>query len=754
MKKLAKLATKYPKTIIATILLLTFVFTYFATRVTITTDIKDFFPGDDPRVITYNEMEKVFGGAEYIMVAIKGNDIFQYNTLRKIEQITKELESLNGVASVRSLTSIDQIQGSDWGLEITPLVQELPETEEESQELKKKVLNDDLYGGIIVSKDGKAALNIIEVEPEADSIKLAAEVAERIKTYGGPEEIYLTGTPVLNNVLADSMKDDLKRLLPVVLAIIALILYFYFRDVKGVLLPFVTVLISVSWTQGFMAVLDKPLSPLNIVMPIILVSLGNAYGIYLLNRFREEVALGKGKIPAINSSIITVGLAIVMAGGTTVAGFASNVFSDITLMKDFGLFTSFGVAVALIISLTLIPAVLTLLKPDKRDRNIRKTKGSILKTTVNILAQIAINRASVVIGISLLLVMISILGLPRLRIDSNFFNFFAENSQPKIAYNLVKDKFTGSESIEVVIEGSIGNPEVLKAMKGFQEDLKETGIIGEPTSIVNIIERTNKAMHEGREEYKKIPDNPELISQYLLLIEMSDDSYLRNFITMDYKKARIQALVKDTSSEGTDQLLEAIANYTDKHFTNLDVKVKDTGIIVLIDSLANMIVEGQIKGLFFALLTVFIIVLILLRSWQGSLLSVLLIGMVILINFGLMGWMGIPLDIVTVLISSIGVGVGIDYSIHVLNRYQEEKRKGRGLKESLIESIRTTGTSIISNAVAVISGFIILILSSFPPFKYFGVLVSLIMLVAAIGAMLFIPAMMIKINKIKGGVKD
>jgi len=744
MHRLARFTTRFPKIVLAVIIIITLIFGYFATKVKMTTDIKDFFPKDDPKVATYNQVEDIFGGAEYIMVAVTADDIFHYETLKKIDSLTEQFSELEGIASVKSLTSIDEIKGTEWGLEISSLISELPENEEELRPLKGKILGDEMYRGFIVSEDAKAALIILELDADVDSVLLAGKVSKLIEDNEGPENLYITGTPVLNNVLADSMKGDLKKLLPIVLLIIALILYLYFRSLKGVILPFTTVLISLIWTLGLMGILDKSISPLNAVMPIILVSLGNAYGIYLLNRYEEELKFGKSSKEAVIGSITTVGIAILMAGGTTVAGFASNVFSDITLMRDFGIFTSFGVAIALLITLTLFPAVLSLIKSNKKKGRI---KNNYLGKITSMLANLAINKSKIIIIITLFLVILSLAGLPRLKTDSNFFNFFAEGSQAKIAYNLVKDKFTGSESIEIFIEGDVQDPELLKAMNNFQNDLKSTGLIGEPTSIVNIIERTNKAMHENQSGFEKIPDNRDLIAQYLLLIEMSDDSYLQNFVTLDYQKARIQALVKDTSSEGTASLLAAIERYEEENFAGIKIKSTDTGIIVLIDALADMIIKGQIKGLIFALITVFIIVFLLLHSLKGSILSVLLIALVSLINFGVMGWAGIALDIVTVLISSIGVGVGIDYSIHIYSRYLEEFKAGLSVREAIVKSIETTGKSIISNAAAVISGFIILVFSSFPPFKYFGILVSLIMFVAATGAMLFIPAMLLSLEK-------
>ena len=736
MKKLVRIATDHPRAVILIILILTVVFGFFATRVTMTTDLKEFFPQDDHRVITYEQVEADFGAAEYIMLALEAEDLFHPATIRSIDLITRDLEEIEGVATVRSLTSVDEIKGTEWGLEISPLVSELPTTPEAGEDLREKVLADELYSGAIVSKDTKVGLIIIEVQPDADSVALAGLITQRIKDYSIPERLYLTGTPVLNNLLASSMQKDLKKLFPVVLFIIALILFLHFRDFKGVALPFATVFISLIWTLGLMGLLGKKLSPLNAVMPIILVSLGNAYGIYLLNRFGEELSRGKKRREAVVSALIAVGPAIIMAGATTVAGFASNLFSDITLMRDFGLFTSFGVAIAFAVSLTFIPAVLSLF-PARPPAHAKKTREG---KTLQLLAGWINNKPRSIVVVSLLLLLAAALGLPRLRTDSNFFNFFPEDSQPKIAYNLVKEKFTGSESVEIVVEGDLQDPKLLTAMKGFQEELKATGIIGEPTSLVNILERTNQAMHEGNPDYKTVPDDEALIAQYLLLVEMSDDTYLSKFVTPDYRQARIQALVKDTSSSGTARLLAAIEELKEKHFPSDKVRVTETGIIVLIDALAEMIIKGQINGLIFAMIAVLLILLLLLRSWQGSILSVILIGFVTIINFGVMGWLGIPLDIVTVLISSIGVGVGIDYSIHIYSRYLEGKRKGLDVKEAITVAVTGTGKSIASNAVAVISGFIVLVFSTFPPFRYFGILVSLIMFFAAAGALLFIPA--------------
>ena len=729
MVGLSKFVQRAPKLTLFLILGLTALFAYFVPRVAMTTDVKDFFPPSHPEVLTYNEIEAKFGGAEYIMVAMTSSDIFQYESLIRLQTVTQSLEKIPGVGQVRSLTSIDNVQGSDWGIELSPLIGNVPQDPSDLAKLREEILGDAMYCGSMVAPRADAALMVIEVKPSADPVAVADLVQRTVEKSPFSRDLYVTGTPVLNQVLANSMKADLVRLFPIVLFLIALVLYLNFRSPQGVLLPFVTVLISVVWTLGLMGMLGKQLSPLNAVMPVILVSLGSAYGIYILARYNEEQATGKPKKVAVAVTMTSVGSAVLMAGTTTIAGFASNVTSSISLMKDFGLFTAFGVMVALLVSLTLIPAALTIQATGKGGRGTKtreakqpaKKQDGWLSEGLVKLGNVVVNRSGLVFLLVVLVAVFAVSGLPRLKIDSNFFNFFDDGSQPKVAYELVKDKFSGSQSVEVVIKGDLQEPVILRAMAAFQDDLEQTGLVGKPTSIVNLLERVNSALNDGDPNFAVLPDSRELVAQYLLLLEMNDDQgMVSRLLTMNYQEGRIQALVKDSSSAATAALFGHIERSVHQHFDELGVTATPTGIIVLMNSLADLIIEGQIYSIIFSVISVFVIVRLLLKSWEGSILSILLILLTTLINFGLMGWWGISLDIVTVLISSIGIGVGIDYSIHVYSRYSEERRGGYSTK---------------------VAGFLILTLSSFPPLRYFGSLVTVTMLAASMGSLTMLPAL-------------
>ncbi|MGI6036418.1 MAG: efflux RND transporter permease subunit [Limnochordia bacterium] len=729
MLALSRFIQRRPLAILIIILSLTIFFALNARKVTMTTDVRDFFPGDHPEVKAYDEIADTFGGTEYIMVATEGEDVFQKESLELIQSLTERFESIPGVDRVRSLTNVEEVKGTAWGIELSSLLEELPRDEEEAARFRSRVLQDDFYAGSVVSGDGKLSLLALELDPQANAV----EVADGVLGAIDEERVYATGTPVLNSLLAKSMKEDLIRLIPLVVLLIALVLYLYFHNLWGVLLPFLTVIISTIWTMGSMGLSGRQMTPLNSVMPVILITLGNAYGIHILSRFYDEASReDPGK--AIENTLVSVGTAVLMAGTTTIAGFLSNSTSTIVQMREFGFFTGFGILIALGISLIFIPAVLLYVKVPNRDAS---RESGVFRNILLRMAQLTVAAPGRVIIVMLLAAGIFTLGVPLLTTNSNLFNFFDHDTQPRIAYELVKSSFSGSESLELVIEGDILEPEVLRSIESLQDELEATGLTGKPISIVDVLKRVNMALNDGDPAHKEIPASRELAAQYLLLLEMSDPDFLTRFITVDYSQARIQAMVKDTSPEGLASLFDQVDALTKEHGGN----VTTTGMVKLLDALAAMIIRGQISSLTLSLIAVFLLVRWLTNSWEGSLLSTLLITLSTAATFGFMGWTGVALDMVTVLISSIGIGVGVDYSVHVYSGYQEARKKGKEPADAIIAAICQRGKAIICNAAAVIGGFLIFLFSSFPPLRYFGSLVSFTMFFAALFSLTLLPAL-------------
>ena len=751
MNKLAKFVKNHSTFIIVMIAIITVIMGYYALQIEIEAGIKDMLPEDNKVVERYEDVQDTFGGMAFAAIMLEDEEIIDSSTLKKIEEMTTELEGVKGVSEVKSLTNIEKIEGSVSGIEVNEFVKDLPQNKEEAQEIKDDLLSRDQYLGKIVTEDFKSTVLLAEIEDEDKPEAVVNRIQNAVKKYEGPEKIHITGSPVMVADATDYMKADLKKLLPFVIGAILIILYLSFRSVRGVLLPISTVLISVVWAVGLQSILGKSLSLVSTVLPVLLVSVGSAYAIHIVARYYEELNEGKNIDKAVENTIKEVGIAVVMAGGTTMIGFASLFFSDLVIIQDFALGTAFGVGIALLTSILFIPAVLYKMKAPS---HLKAAEERTISTNFfkGIYRIVRYHRKAVIILVIILIVLSSWV-LPRLKPNTNYISYFEKDSSTRIATEKVDSTFGGSQPLNVVVHGNIKNPDLLKKMRDFQDDVKNIKAVNNPLSIVTLFRQENRALTEDKKENEVIPKTKNKIAQYLLLLEMSDKEMLESYLTFDYKTSNIQMTMETMSSTEQKEKVAEVRSLIDKHFGD-KYKVELTGIPELGNEVTDLVVSGQIKSLISAIAFTFLVTSLLLKSIKRGFFCSLPIALTVLINFGIMGWFGISLDIATVMVASIAVGIGVDYSIHIFTRYLEERDEKEKEIDALKEAIFTVGRANLYNAVAVIAGFCIILLSSFPPLVTFGGLTAITMVVSFIGALIILPSLIMSTIKIINGNLD
>ncbi|HHW14413.1 MAG TPA: RND family transporter [Firmicutes bacterium] len=741
MTEFGRWAGKHPLAIVAVVAAMTLVFAFGIPKIKVETDIRQFFPKGDPAVETYRKVSEKFGGMEYIMVGVVADDVFKPETLDRIDRLSRAIAEVPGVKSVRSITNIEEIRSTDGLIEVAPLVRELPRTARDAETLRRRALSDDFYVGNFVSRSGRMALIMVQVAPDAEPVTVSRAIRQVVSGFQGPERIVLTGTPPLNELLTDAIRKDLIRLFPLSVLLVSLVLYLAFRNWRGVALPLLTVLLSVVWTMGLMGYTGAAFSQVAAMMPVLLVSVGSAYGIHVLARFEEERTLGLGREQALARTVGSVGLAVFLAAITTVVGFAANGFTKIIRLREFGFIMAFGVFAAFIISVVFIPAVLRLL-PDRPPKARAKGTNRLIQAFLARVAYLVTSRKRLVTLAALLLLVLIGLGLPRLTTDSDFLNFFKPGSEPRQAAAMVTREFGGTQTIEIVVQGDLQDPQVLRQMELFQEDLRKVKVLSKPLSLVDILKRTNQVMHDGDPAYDRLPESREAVAQYLLLLSMSDTGLLEQLITEDYQEGKIQVRVAGTDSVVRREMIRAVEAAIQRNF-GPEVKVTFTGLPLFFESVTRMIVEGQTQSLALAVVAVYFLVYLLTHSWLGSLVCMIPVLLTIVVNFGVMGWAGIPLDVVSVLIASIAMGIGIDYSVHIYARYHEETLAGKTPQEAARATVLTAGEAVVHNALAVFAGFALLLASEFRPVQYFGGLTALTMVVSSLAALVLLPAALV-----------
>ncbi|MCK5242657.1 RND family transporter [bacterium] len=739
LERLTLWVGKYPKTIIVAIVLLTSFFYFGLNKLEVSSDVESMIPENDPAKAVYDQVDETFGGAKFAMVVMDLGEVFSAGSLREIDQLTLELEKVKGVNSVRSITNVEEIRGVEGGIEVVELIGQIPESEAELRELQKRVLSNDDYVGQIVSENGRIALIMVQILPNADVVEVISNLKEEVNKPGLEHKTYLTGEAVLDIEMDTMLSKDMAKLLPLAMLVMTGILYFSFRNFRGVVLPLLIVVVTVIWTMGLMGYLGVPLTPISNIMPIILISIGIADGIHILARYREEISLGWDKRKALTRTIVFVGMACFLTSITTMGGFGSLGVSSLSLIRSFGLFTAVGVGIALIITVTLFLAFLFLLRPHKRA--FIGNEKTFLQGTLRKWADFVVDRAKTVLIIAGVLILAVGLGIPLISAESDFINFLPPGGPVRSAYNVVKDNFGGADIIQIAIKGNIQDPEVLRAMEHLQNDITEIEILSKPASIVNLLRNTNQALHEGNPEYKILPETEEEAAQYLLLLSLGGSGQLDNMLSFNYQHALIQSRVSTYKISEREKMIAEIEGAIDKYFDDT-TEVVLTGTPILAYRMDNLIVKGQLQSLVLAILIVLMLMVIISRSLVYGALCAVPIILTVILNFGIMGWFRIPLDVASAVIASIVIGIGVDYAIHFFNRYKEELALGKSVEQALKITISNTGQAIFYNAAAVGLGFLVLVFASMPPMARMGWMIALTMLFSSMASMTVLPALL------------
>ncbi|NLG85479.1 MAG: RND family transporter [Firmicutes bacterium] len=749
MERLARFVTRFPRSIVAVTILVTLALGLAATRIQRRVDLEENLPKSEPRLAVFHEFRAEYGSGNSVVIVLSGRDLFQPKALATVDRLTKGLLDLPGIKSVTSLTNLTEFTGEGDILRSGPVISSLPRTTAEARALRERILSDPWYVGRLVAKDGRTTIIMVNLA-NAATLEEALHTLERVRSYVNRTKGDLTarfaGSLVMDEQIDRALGKDVGFLLPLVLLAIGIVLFLSFRTIRGVVLPLVTVGISIVWTLGIMALLHRPLSLVSNIVPVLLVGIGSAYGIHIVARFQEKIREGLGREEAVRSTVAGTGFGVWMAAITTVAGFASLALSKIRMIFDFGVFSALGVAVAFLVSITFIPSLLFLLPPPRLSRRepekgaVAPSGRTILSRTLDLFARGVTGRPALVLLLAGLLTVVSLVGWARLTTTFEMADFLPPGSEHRQAEALVDKEFGGSAELEVLVEGDLADPEVLLGIKRLQEKMVKLGAT-RPLSIVDLLARVNRAFHGGDPAYEVLPDDPALLPQYLFLLTLTaSPDELSQFMRFDQREACIAARISNMTSTAERTRLIAAIEKEAKAIFGRRARVRVTGMPVIELVMVDLIRQEQLQNIYSSLMTVFALVVLAFRSFAMGFGCLLPIALTIVYSFGLMGWIGVALNAATTTMASLATGMGVDYSIHYYRRYLEERRAGRGRREALLVTAATTGEAIVTNAASVAVGFAVLVFSGLPIFRSFGVLIALTMILTAFGALTVLPA--------------
>ena len=741
---LYKLISHKPWALVIAIFAITIFFLIGSLKLEFDPSIKSMVPKQNEFLQTMEEIDELFGGTTIVILAVESDSLLFEHTLSKYKEFADSLAEINVIEKVVSIYSATRMTSSEEGFQVSPLIKRFPKNIAEVDSLKDYLNSTSRVIGNIISDDFRMMSFICQliVSYDYDEHALVKTIEKLVKQFEGPEEIYFAGMPITRANVSIQMRRDMSLFLPVGLVLMILFLAFSFRSWLGVLLPLMVVVISTIWTLGLMGYLGLDLPFTGILIPVMLIAITNNYGIHIIAHYYDysKDDLKASRVQIIKKTLRSVSFPIFLAGLTTVLGFLGLLSHVLPKARELGIFVSFGVFVAFILSLLLIPAILNIAKRPAflSDPHCFRRINTGLKLWGKFF--IKYNRSA--IFCTLIVLIIAGFGIKLVSVDSNPNNYYKKNEKIRIHYEAISKGFGGTTQLSVLVEGNAFDPQVLRNIELLTEHFKTYPLVSQTASIVDIVKTIHMAFNNGDSTYYAIPDDEELIAQYIFLYSLTDEQSGISVLIddVDYpENAQLIVRIKDINTSQISTIVEEVQDFIDTKFVGFG-EMKISGTAAMLGTLAKLIVNGQMVSLIISLIVMFTIMTIVFRSMVGGVISVLPLISAIIMVFGFMGYTGIDLDIATAMLSSIMIGVGIDYTVHFLWHVKEHIKEGQDLNMAIFTTLRLSGKGIVFNAFSVIIGFSVLLFSVFVPVHFFGLLILLSIGMCLLGALALLPA--------------
>ncbi|MBC7364721.1 MAG: MMPL family transporter [Candidatus Aminicenantes bacterium] len=954
MEKIWTRCLKLSLLIILLIIILTFFFVLQYKDIQFQNKFTSWLPQDDPVVKLLVDTGENFGSTELVLVTIKAREgeTFCPEILQALKEATEELRQQKEVFYVTSIITAPHIERAGDEVLVKDFLEEIPTSQDELSKKLQEALNKENYVHTYISPDGQWLGAAVYLRSGVDSAAAFEQVVKRImeKHLREKTELHYSGEPCFTYYADFYLKKDLGVLIPIIILTVLLILYLSFRTLRAVFLPSLVVWLSTAWVFGLMGLFHVPMNLMTPALPVLLIGLGSAYGLHLVNGMEQNRTEGLSRSEWVARSSSRVALPVFMAAATTAVGFASFLTAKLGLIYNFGIFAAAGILLAMLIALALIPSVYYLL-PEQKARTRERVISLVNPQFFRWLAARVIKYQRIIIVATLIILIFFVLWIPRIKREVNFTNYFPAESEPRQADRIVRSHFDGAAPLSLYFKtASLKTASALRVLRRAENFMLSLPDCGLPLSVADLVEELNEKMNgryslpetdgqvanlwfllEGRDELrqlisddfteglvfsrtsatrtekhwvlrraisdflskemrqnfkaislngvsletatelrkkeanflldelewlliryapgKQIPraeiqkqlgyiltnwpvaSDPEVVAEWRSELE----NYIRpesfDFVLTEGAAKKLiaeltDALVRDQSSredfqrilrkvvkdarydeETTEGVISTLqlrlkevrekvvlerekqillplmpeearqnANFL-RRFEGLLLEINDelvvlpeknlgpveqsagelvkdviferidqSGLPPALTQLDHYLFVSQLQSFALALLLTFIIMMLIRRSLKLGLISVTPIVFTLGVIYGFFGLAGVELDYVTMMVASVSIGVGIDYSIHFVHGVMMGLKQGRNMEEAITLAFQEKGAAIMANSLSVMMGFAVLLLASMSPLRTFGGIMVGSMFLAALSALTILPALLLRVK--------
>ena len=737
--------------------------------------------GDDA-LETYDAFRARYGTEERILVGIAAPEIFDLAFLEQLRALHAAIErEVPHIEEVQSLVNARDTRGDGDELVVDELLEQWPETQADIAALRERVLANPLYVSTYVSRDGDFAGVMVKPvtysslgdegddqaiegfddedagasEPPAyltgeETSALVRGLREVTGRFEAPGfEVHLAGGEVFGEYMTEKSMSDVARYTSLSIAAIVVLLALLLRRVSAALLPLFVVTVSAVATFGAMAHLGLPFTIVTQILPTFLIAVGVCDSVHILALFDQRMTAGDDRREAIVFALEHSGLAVVLTSLTTAGGLASFMAAEIAPVAHLGLVAPIGVLLALLYSLALLPALLVVLPAAApRGRAVASRGGRAALLTR--LGDLATRHPVAVLVGAAVVVLAAMPGVMRVRLSNDSLDWLFEDDPFRVAIERIDEAFEGTMRLEILVdtgrENGLHEPAMLRRVEAIGETAKRLGdgpvVVGPVVSIVDVVKEINQALHENRPEHYTLPDDRRLVAQELLLFEQSGSDDLEEVTDTRFQEARVSLRAPMIDGLYYAPFLERLEAEVSE-LLGPDVVLTVTGGMALASRAFSLLLESLLRSYGLALAVITPMMMLMIGHVRLGLLSMIPNLLPVVLVLGLMGWLGVPLNISTMLVGSIVIGLAVDDTIHFMRGFTRYYAESGDATDAVHRTLATTGSAMLVTTLVLATSFYVFLLGSFTGTVHLGVLAGTATVMAFLADVLVAPALMV-----------
>ena len=722
--------------------------------------------GKDSKILKdYDNFRTVFGNDQAITVSFKNeNGVINKESLGVIQRITEKFWETQYIARVDSITNYQYVH-SDKEYPDEVIVEDFIDEIEllDAKALKEKkeiILKEDAIVNRLISSDAKTTTIVARLSPNAGespevSLKLKALteaiIQPEIEKYG--YTFYLNGGPIVNSSFIEIAKADGALFTPLVILITIILLLVIFKKFSSMFVSICIVIFTFLIVLSVQVMLGYKLNNFTVNMPVFITAIGIADAMHILWIYTVARKKGMDNIKAIHYSVRKNFLPILFTSLTTAVGFASLSISNVIPIKTLGIATANAALLAFVITILFVPAVLAIINPKIKQEDEKENAASNFAKWYG--AFIVKFDKKIFISTLMLFIVIG-MGITQVKVDSNTVRYFKEDVPWRKAVNFIQDNISGPMTYEIIVDSNkkdgVKDPKFLKTTQKFYDEFyKQYGEeVKHISSLLQVVKKFNEVMNHS----KTVPNSQNLIAQYLLLYTLSlpQGMEINDQMDIEERMFRITAAMNVTDTSKDLEMMNWVENWWDK---NTQYKAEINGQTAMFAHMQHDVTDTLIKSITIAIVAVSLMMLLIFRNARLLPLFVLPNIIPIALVVGIMGWLGIAIDIGVAIAGAIIIGVAVDDTIHFLVKYFEARNKGANMQDSLTYVMQYAGTAILFTTIILSLAFSIFVFSDFLPNYMFGVVTASALIIAVIADLLMLPALLSMIDdyKVKRGTK-